>query len=60
MMSDFPGTNWKLSSLSKLIWKTDDTGSCSRAKMKILSSDVNVFIKHTVNDITKNDVAKTI
>jgi len=28
--------------------------------MKILSSDVNVFIKHTVNDITKNDVAKTI
>jgi len=30
MMSEFPGRNWKLSSLSRLIKKMDKTGSLDR------------------------------
>ena len=39
--------------VSKLIFLNDETGSRGTAKIKLLS-DVNVFIKCVMNDITKN------
>jgi len=54
MRSKFSRRNWKLSSQSKLIFETDETGSRGTVKLKTLSSDVNIFIKHITNDINKN------
>jgi len=52
--------NWKLTSLSKLILKINKTGNRGRAKIKTLSSGVNMFIKHITNDITKYYVTTNI
>jgi len=37
-----------------------ETGSRSTAKIKILSSDVNMFIKHVMNVVTKNNFTTNI
>ena len=54
MMDKFSERNWKLNSLSKLIFKIYEAGSYDRAKINTLSSDLNMFVKHIMNDVTKN------
>ena len=56
-VSKFFERNWKLSSLSKLI---DEAGSHGRAEIVKLSSDADIFVKHVMNDITKDDLTKNI
>jgi len=57
--------SWKkveanVSYVSKIIWKIDETGSRDNANIKSLLLDVNMFIKHVMNDVTENGVTKDI
>jgi len=55
MINKFPGRKWNQNYLNKLI-NNVQSGSHAKAKIKTLRTDASMFIKHFMNDITKNEV----
>jgi len=57
-MSEFPGRNWKLSSLSRLIKKIDETGSLDRKvgsgrPRSVQTADSIACIDHAIGQFRK-------